>query len=95
MEDEVHNNKREYCSYLPGPLSGVERIPRGTRRNKTGQENNPRGKEREISLERHICPRRKKRVWRELVQKEIREKWQSRGQWLEFPPMSKKDFQGL
>ena len=41
-------------------MSGVERIPRGTRRNKTGQENNPREKVRETGLERNICPGRKK-----------------------------------
>ena len=41
-------------------VSCFERIPWGGRRNKTGQENNPRGKVRELSLESHIYPQGKR-----------------------------------
>lgn len=76
IEDGVHEKQKRvlFLDYL-ALMSCVERIPWGTRRNKTEQENNLREKVREISLEWHTCPR-EKRVQKELIQEEKRESWQ-------------------
>lgn len=53
MEAGVHGRQRWilFGGYV-ALMSCVERIPWGRRRDKTGQENNPREKARELSLER-------------------------------------------
>ena len=70
-------------------VSCFERIPWGRRRNKTGQENNPRGKVRELSLESHIYPQGEKSTeWTGLRKKE---EVGNTGNSRKFPLVSKRE----
>lgn len=73
------NKKRVlFLEYL-ALLSCGERIPWGTRRSKTGQENNPRKKVREVHLVEKTHNALGKTQCRVGVQKVKRESWQPTG----------------